>query len=97
MQCHIVHPKSRWGTEGNSTIIVKGTPSSTMFSPEAINGYFYAGYSIPGFGLGDDVVILKNLTAGEKVNIHYGADWTDFWEANNEGIHCINVEISCLL
>ena len=101
LSCTSKYARTRWGCpdKGLSSYIVNAS-SLSIFAPESLVDYHHVWYSIPGFGLDDDVIVLKknaNLTAGDKFHIYYGEDWRNYWEANNGGTHCIDVDISCLV
>ena len=71
--------------------------------PEAaaldINGY----YHFPGFTYNDDLLIFNhkfkamNVVENEVFQIWYGEDLKDRYESDNEGKHCVDVDISCLI
>lgn len=53
-----------------------------------------------GFYDNDDVLIFKKddrLDKGEEHQIWYGQDFQNTFESNNDGEHCVNVDVLCLI
>lgn len=92
--------KSRWGLDATypgafSTILVR---DNRLLVPSGIK--WTGDYELDGFGINDDVIILKHnelLSAGTELQVWFGADYLDVFEFRSEGTHCINVDISCIV
>lgn len=91
---------SRWGCKGKycpkclKTIVVK---NGKLWLPKTITAY--GRFGLDGFKMNDDVLIFKKdgkLDKGEELQVWYGEDFMKFSESDNGGIHCINVDVSCL-
>ena len=56
-------------------------------------------YRISGFGIDDDLIFAKSnsLNVNEEYQIWHGQDCKDTSEENNDGKHCVDVDISCLI
>lgn len=93
---------SRWGCQNFrrdiKTFVVEPR-NNQLWYPEKYTASLV--YWLDGFMPDDDVLILKkkaNFTAGNQLQIWYSEDWIGGkGEEDNEGRHCIEVDVSCLI
>ena len=95
---------SKWGCHRNSKSIrtvVADPKSNKLWFPDITIDEDRDEYEIDGFGSEDDLLVMKkrgNFTKGDELQIWYTEDWIQSIHAyNNAGLHCIDVDISCLI
>ena len=107
LRCLVGDTFSRWGCrvpfDKNcpnclATILVNSTDKKRFLPDGPLSKY--GDYGLAGFNEDDDVMIFKkkvNLTAGQEFQIWYSEDFVNGREDNNFGIHCVDVDVSCLV
>lgn len=94
---------SFWGCyEDNviSTVLVNLRVSDRIWFPGPVAESNGGSYQIDGFYRNDDVLIMKkkgNFTLGDELQVWYGEDFMDHSEHDNGGLHCVDVDVSCLI
>ena len=85
------------GKKGFWTVITNS--SNSLIYPTEAGGS--GRYSLDGFEVTDNLIFFNNFPAikvekGEEFRVWYGYDFVNY-QHNNDGSHCVNVDVSCLV
>jgi len=92
---------SRWGCNNirrdRLHLVISNPKTNKLWYPESISDEYYL---LHGFKNEDDAIVIKkrgNFTVGDTLKFWYSQDWfSKSWE-DNEGRHCISIDISCFV